>query len=201
MRTRLPERTERVRNVFRVFFSTVVSPHLSLQCPEGYQFALFLVTEFIPKNLGVLTGAIVNVNMTSSILAYIGNAPGAGYETTVAYVQNNIPALLKIDYSFAGMTKGFLAGDKDASADLASFKSATTLVHDAEAVQADEVRTAAMHPAQKRRFLSSLLDHLLIPSLEALVGESAPSTETGMEYVAWMEKALRALYPDRSGSS
>ncbi|GJJ73031.1 hypothetical protein EMPS_05389 [Entomortierella parvispora] len=176
--------------------AAVVSPQLALQFPQGYEFALFLVTQFLPKNLGLLTGATVNLTMTSSILVYIGNAPGVGYGTTVAYTQNDIPSFLKIDYSFAGMTKRFLADDTDARGEVPSIQPISTLVQTVEAVQAVGVATATMQPAQKRRFLSSLPDHLLIPSLEVMVGKATPSIESGTEYVAWLEKALRALYPE-----
>ncbi|KAF9299752.1 hypothetical protein BGZ74_008681 [Mortierella antarctica] len=84
---------------------TTTSPQLNLQCPQGYQFALFLVTQFIPKNLQVLTGGIVMVDMDAILDVSVGGPAGVGYPGSIHYVQDKIPAMLKIEYTFAGMFK------------------------------------------------------------------------------------------------
>ncbi|KAG0008841.1 hypothetical protein BGZ82_004388, partial [Podila clonocystis] len=97
---------DKVQAVFEVKPNiTTSSPQLNLQCPQGYQFALFLVTQFIPKNLQVLTGGIVMVDMDAILDVSVGGPAGVGYASSIHYVQDKIPAMLKIEYTFAGMFK------------------------------------------------------------------------------------------------
>jgi len=85
--------------------ATAPSPSLTLQAPSGFQFGMFMVTTFLPANLGVLTGAIVDVDMTSSIGVTVGGPAGAGYASTISYNQTAVPAFLKLDLSFANGLK------------------------------------------------------------------------------------------------
>ncbi|KAG0250461.1 hypothetical protein BG011_008333 [Mortierella polycephala] len=160
-----------------------VSPQLAVQCPMGYDFALFLVTQFIPKNLAVLTGGIVLVDMTSKLDITLGGAVGVGYSASLNYQQEKLPAFLKIDYSFAGMTKRSLQGD---------------IGHDngVEIPSATAETYTDLTPQMRRRRMMSMDDQELYDRAVALVGEEAPVKESGIAYVVWMEKVLRALYPE-----
>ena len=166
------------------------SPALLIQCPLGYQFALFLVTKFIPKNLVVLTGGTVMVDMTATFEVTIGGGENVGYAASLDYKQNGVPAFLKIDYSFAGLMKRSLAGDSVSS--------------DVLAIAASEEDSASglgsgrwVMPSRRRLLMSHMSDDELYESVVALLGgERAPRVESGVEYVAWLEKALRTLYPE-----
>ncbi|KAG0055971.1 hypothetical protein BGZ83_006738 [Gryganskiella cystojenkinii] len=160
---------------------TTVSPVVQLQCPLGYDFALFLITQFIPKNLAVLTGGTVDVDMESELEVIIGGPLGTGYDTTIQYSQSGVPAFLKVDYTFAGMTKR-------------SFASEERISPLYPAASSDQL--AVLPPSERRAVLARMSDEDLYESVALLVGEHAPAKETGMTYVAWMEKALRALYPE-----
>lgn len=81
--------------------ATVPSPNLILQAPTDFQFGLFMVTTFLPANLGVLTGTIVNVDMTSTIDVTVGGPSGTGYYALLGYNQTAVPAFLKLDLGFA----------------------------------------------------------------------------------------------------
>ncbi|KAI1319608.1 hypothetical protein EDD11_003601 [Mortierella claussenii] len=80
---------------------TLPSPTLILQAPTDFQFGVFMMTEFLPANLGVLTGAIVNVDMTSTIGVSVGGPATVGYSSTISYNQTAVPAFLKLDFRFA----------------------------------------------------------------------------------------------------
>ncbi|KAF9925414.1 hypothetical protein FBU30_004797, partial [Linnemannia zychae] len=125
---------------------TVLSPVVILQSPTDYQFALFLITQFIPKDLGILTGANVDVDMTSRIFASIGGAMGMGYHTTITYEQKNIQALLKIDYSFAGLTKRFLDAESSTSSSLLLSSSPTSPI---SILASGAVEIKALSPIQR----------------------------------------------------
>ncbi|KAG0055970.1 hypothetical protein BGZ83_006737 [Gryganskiella cystojenkinii] len=84
---------------------TVPSPGLILQAPTDFQFGIFMVTTFLPANLGVLTGAIVPVDMTSSIAVTVGGPANVGYASTISYNQTAVPAFLKLDLSFTNGLK------------------------------------------------------------------------------------------------
>ncbi|KAF9933286.1 hypothetical protein FBU30_005870 [Linnemannia zychae] len=77
--------------------ATVISPPLVVQAPSGFDFGLFMITTFLPKNLGVLTGANVNVDMVSNISVTVGDPVDAGYAATIKYSQNAVSAFLKLD--------------------------------------------------------------------------------------------------------
>jgi len=160
-----------------------LSPVVSLQCPTSYEFALFLVTQFIPKNLGVLTGGIVNVDFDSELEVVVGGALGVGYDTTIAYAQSNVPAYIKIDYSFAGLTKRSLGSDNLSLSATVDFEKRNEPL-------------ASLSPSERRAALASMTDEDLYQSVVSLVGEHAPAKDAEMAYVAWMEKAIRALHPE-----
>ncbi|KAF9909672.1 hypothetical protein BX616_011090 [Lobosporangium transversale] len=79
---------------------TLPSPSLILQAPTDFAFGIFMVTTFLPANLGVLSGAIVNVDMTSNIGVTVGGPASVGYSSTISYNQTAVPAFLKLDWSF-----------------------------------------------------------------------------------------------------
>ncbi|KAF9202982.1 hypothetical protein BGZ49_006912 [Haplosporangium sp. Z 27] len=81
--------------------ATVTSPLLILQAPTDFAFGMFMITTFLPANLGVLTGTIVPVSMKSNITVAVGGPAGTGYEAMIKYNQTTIPAFLKLDLSFA----------------------------------------------------------------------------------------------------
>ncbi|KAF9149566.1 hypothetical protein BG015_008634 [Linnemannia schmuckeri] len=181
---------DKVRNPFEVSAGAVItSPVLQLQCPLGYQFALFLITQFIPKNLVVLTGGTVMVDMTATFEVTIGGGENVGYAASLDYKQNQVPAFLEIDYSFAGLMKRGLAGD-DSSDVLAIADSA-----EESASRLDSGRWVT--PSKRRLLMSQMGDDELYESVVALLGgERAPRVNDEVKYVAWLEKALRALYPE-----
>ncbi|KAF9116479.1 hypothetical protein BGX27_002151 [Mortierella sp. AM989] len=82
------------------------SPLFAIQIPSSYQFWLFLVTTFLPQNLGLLTGAMVYVDLTADIVATIGGTLGVGYKTGINYSQNQVGVFLKIEFSLAGIKFG-----------------------------------------------------------------------------------------------
>ncbi|KAF9578908.1 hypothetical protein BGW38_005073 [Lunasporangiospora selenospora] len=82
--------------------ATVPSPQLTLQAPSGFQFGMFMATTFLVANPGVITGAIVPVDMTSSIGVSVGGPAGVGYKAKISYNQTAVPAFLKLDLSPAG---------------------------------------------------------------------------------------------------
>ncbi|KAF9963397.1 hypothetical protein BGZ65_003673 [Modicella reniformis] len=109
----------------------------------------FLVTQFIPKNLGVLTGAM-----------------------------NNVPAFLKIDYTFAGIMKRALQGGEAAAS------------KDASMFYGNSGGNGILTPSTRRRTLARIGDVESYKNVVALVGEDAPDKALGLAYVA-LEKALR----------
>ncbi|KFH70915.1 hypothetical protein MVEG_03761 [Podila verticillata NRRL 6337] len=80
---------------------TLPSPPLVVQAPTDFQFGTFMIFTFLPANPGILTGAIVDVDMTSSIGVSVGGPAGAGYASTISYNQTAVPAFLKLDLGFA----------------------------------------------------------------------------------------------------
>jgi hypothetical protein len=85
--------------------ATVTSPTLILQAPTDFQFGLFMVTTFLPANLGVLTGANVDVDMQSTIDVTVGGPVGVGNVAKLSYNQTALPAFLKLDWGFGGVLK------------------------------------------------------------------------------------------------
>ncbi|KAF9164740.1 hypothetical protein BGX21_005053 [Mortierella sp. AD011] len=81
--------------------ATVTSPALILQAPTTFQFGVFMVTQFLPANLGVLTGTTVLVDMESNIGVAVGGPAGTGYAANISYNETALPAFLKLDLSFA----------------------------------------------------------------------------------------------------
>ncbi|KAF9353186.1 hypothetical protein BGX26_009022 [Mortierella sp. AD094] len=81
--------------------ATATSPPLILQAPTDFQFGVFLVTQFLPGNLGILTGTTVPVDMQSKIGVTVGGPAGTGYAATINYNQTALPTFLKLDSGFA----------------------------------------------------------------------------------------------------
>lgn len=185
---------DKVKTPFEVPVGVVTtSPVLQLQCPLGYQFALFLITQFIPKNLVVLTGGTVIVDMTATFEVTIGGGENVGYATSLVYKQHGVPAFLKIDYSFAGLMKRSLAGDDGAFSDLLEIAASEEEKDSVSGLGSERWVT----PSKRRLLMSQMDDDELYEGVVALLGgEHAPRVESGVEYVAWLEKALRALYPE-----
>ncbi|KAF9135822.1 hypothetical protein BGW39_011411 [Mortierella sp. 14UC] len=184
---------DKVRKPFEIPAGIVTtSPSVQLQCPLVYQFALFLVTQFIPKNMVVLTGGTVIVDITATFEVTIGGGEGVGYVASLDYKQTGVPAYLKIDYSFAGLMKRSMEGDslsKEVFAIGDGFRS--------EAVTVGGASGRWVTPSKRRALLSKMSDDELYKSVVALLGrEYAPRADARLEYVAWLEKALRALYPE-----
>ncbi|KAF9310898.1 hypothetical protein BG003_008003 [Podila horticola] len=189
---------DKVQAVFEVKPNiTTTSPQLNLQCPQGYQFALFLVTQFIPKNLQVLTGGIVIIDMDAILDVNVGGPAGVGYPSSIHYVQNKIPAMLKIEYTFAGMFRRsmgqleHIVGSEIAEMD----KRRQGPVRRVFVPRVPNTAVAVVTPEQREALLA-MGDREIYTNLEELLGEQAPPREAGMEHVAWMERALRALYPE-----
>ncbi|KAF9089318.1 hypothetical protein BGX23_006771 [Mortierella sp. AD031] len=85
--------------------ATMASPPLVVQAPLGFEFGMFMITQFLPKNLGVLSGTIVNVDMTSNIGITVGGPTNVGYTAVISYNQTAVPAFLKLDMGFANGLK------------------------------------------------------------------------------------------------
>ncbi|KAF9904307.1 hypothetical protein EC991_002858 [Linnemannia zychae] len=185
---------DNVRQPFETLPGVITtSPVFQLQCPLGYQFALFLVTQFIPKNLVVLTGGTVMVDMQAVFELTIGGGQGIGYDVALNYNQTGVPAYLKIEYSFAGLLKRSIEGDSLA-------KEVFAIGDGSESEAAAIVGGSSgrwMTPSKRRELLSKMSDDELYSNVVALLGgEHAPRADAGVEYVAWLEKALRSLYPE-----
>ncbi|KAG0203476.1 hypothetical protein BGX28_004262 [Mortierella sp. GBA30] len=84
------------------------SPVIAIQIPSSYQFWIFMITSFLPQNLGVLTGATVVVDLSADIKATIDGTLGSGYETMLRYAQDQVGVFLKIEFSLAGLGIGGL---------------------------------------------------------------------------------------------
>ncbi|KAF9918450.1 hypothetical protein FBU30_000182 [Linnemannia zychae] len=169
--------------------SITASPIVTLQCPTGYEFALFLITQFIPKNLGLLTGGTVLVDINSTLEVAIGGNVGVGYYATLSYKQSGIPAFMKLDYSFAGLMKRSLVGNERETKE------------EMCAIEAESISLAVseqwLTPSKRRALLAQMSDDDLYESVVALVGgDHVPQPQDGVEYVAWLERALRTLYPE-----
>ncbi|KAF8977670.1 hypothetical protein BGZ46_007222 [Entomortierella lignicola] len=85
---------------------TSSTPIFGIQIPTSYQFWVFMVTTFLPQNLGVLTGANVFIDLTASIIVTIGGDVGVGYESGVNYSQSQVGVFLKIEFNLANMGIG-----------------------------------------------------------------------------------------------
>ncbi|KAF9192374.1 hypothetical protein BGZ50_008637 [Haplosporangium sp. Z 11] len=83
------------------------SPLFGVQIPSNYDFWIFMVTTFLPQNLGVLTGATVVVDLTAEILATVDGPLGSGYQARIRYAQDQVGVFLKIEFSLAGLGLGF----------------------------------------------------------------------------------------------
>ncbi|KAG0327643.1 hypothetical protein BGZ99_007224 [Dissophora globulifera] len=96
------------------------SPLIAIQIPSSFQFWTFMISTFLPKNLGVLTGAMVYVDLTADIIATIDGSMNVGYEAGIKYSQNQVGVFLKIEFSLVGLGLGktrrkrsLLSGAKD----------------------------------------------------------------------------------------
>ncbi|KAG0365688.1 hypothetical protein BGZ54_006306 [Gamsiella multidivaricata] len=131
--------------------STLPSPALILQAPTGFQFGVFMVTTFLPANLGVLTGTIVNVDLTSSIGVSVGGVSNVGYSSTISYNQTAVPAFLKLSMGFAN-------GLKRRTEDLGSLlpRAEPSLESGMEYVQWLKDTLFAAYPEEAKRYVESL---------------------------------------------
>ncbi|KAG0005278.1 hypothetical protein BGZ80_001763 [Entomortierella chlamydospora] len=82
------------------------TPLFAIHIPTSYQFWTFMITTFLPQNLGVLTGATVVIDMTASIIVSIGGPVGVGYQSGVNYSQDQVGIFLKIEFNLAGLGIG-----------------------------------------------------------------------------------------------
>lgn len=131
------------------------------------------------------------VDMAATFEVTIGGGENYGYAASLAYKQSQVPAYLKLDYSFAGLMKRSLVGDE-----LISLSSSPPMIAGGvEEAKALGGRWAT--PSKRRALMSQMGDDELYENVVALLGgEHAPKVDDGVEYVAWLEKALRALYPE-----
>lgn len=81
------------------------SPLLTIQIPNTFQFWTFIVTQFLPANLGVLTGAYVYVDLTAVIMVTIGGNLDTGYKAGLTYGQKDVAAYLKIGFDLTGLIR------------------------------------------------------------------------------------------------
>jgi len=96
-----------IEQQFSLAASVVSStPYLAIQIPSSYQFWTFMITSFLPQNLGVLTGAMVYVDLQAEIQATVGGSVGAGYPAGIKYGQDNVGVFLKIEFSLTGFGLG-----------------------------------------------------------------------------------------------
>ncbi|CAO3569445.1 unnamed protein product [Mortierella alpina] len=79
------------------------SPLFAIRIPSSYKFWTFMLTSFLPQNLGVLTGATVVVDLSAEIRATVDGTLGSGYEATIRYAQDQVGVFLKIEFSLAGL--------------------------------------------------------------------------------------------------
>ncbi|KAF9962074.1 hypothetical protein BGZ72_010680 [Mortierella alpina] len=82
------------------------SPLFAIRIPSSYKFWTFMLTSFLPQNLGVLTGATVLVDLSAEIRATVDGTLGSGYEATIRYAQNQVGVFLKIEFSLLGLGLG-----------------------------------------------------------------------------------------------
>ncbi|KAI7817253.1 hypothetical protein BC939DRAFT_532922 [Gamsiella multidivaricata] len=82
------------------------SPLFGIQIPSSYNFWVFMVTTFLPQNIGILTGATVVVDLTADIMATVDGTKGVGYEAEIRYSQDQVGVFLKIEFSLAGIGIG-----------------------------------------------------------------------------------------------
>ncbi|KAG0070926.1 hypothetical protein BGZ93_009694 [Podila epicladia] len=81
------------------------SPLLTIQIPNTFQFWTFIVTQFLPANLGVLTGAFVYVDLTAVIMVTIDGNMDTGYKAGLTYGQKGVAAFLQIAFDLTGLIR------------------------------------------------------------------------------------------------
>ncbi|KAG0022162.1 hypothetical protein BGZ81_008643 [Podila clonocystis] len=81
------------------------SPLLTIQIPNTFQFWTFIVTQFLPANLGVLTGAFVYVDLTAVIMVTIDGNMDTGYKAGLTYGQKGVGAFLQIAFDLTGLIR------------------------------------------------------------------------------------------------
>ncbi|KAI1317655.1 hypothetical protein EDD11_008083 [Mortierella claussenii] len=84
------------------------SPLFGVQIPSSYQFWVFMISTFLPANLGVLskTGAMVKVDLRAKIKATLDGTMGQGYLAGIEYGQDQVEVFLRIEFSLAGIGVG-----------------------------------------------------------------------------------------------
>ncbi|KAF9436047.1 hypothetical protein BGZ76_004958 [Entomortierella beljakovae] len=81
------------------------SPTMSIQLPTDFNFGVFMITTFLPANLGIITGANVNIDFEAKFGVTVGGPPSTGYQATLGYTQKAISAFLKVDFGFGATIK------------------------------------------------------------------------------------------------
>ncbi|KAF8945259.1 hypothetical protein BGZ47_002974 [Haplosporangium gracile] len=147
------------------------SPMVKVQIASSYDFWMFMITRFIPANLGVLTGAMVYVDLTAKIIATVDGNKGAGYEAGITYAQDKVGVFLKIEFSLTGMGFGFKKRSDDQG-------------FEAEAVEA---------ASSSKSLFGGMSDWDLVLMEEHLAVE--PIREDTAAYMGWLKRAVELSYP------
>ncbi|KAF9908346.1 hypothetical protein EC991_009898 [Linnemannia zychae] len=153
------------------------SPLVKVQIPSSYDFWMFMVSRFIPSNLGVLTGAIVYVDLKAKIIATVDGNKGSGYEAGVSYAQDQVGVFLKIEFSLAGLGLGFKKRSDDG--DDGTVVEVETVVEDP---------SSSIGGRLQKRDLDLMEEHLAVE----------PIREDTTAYLAWLKRAVELSYPYES---
>ncbi|KAF9925412.1 hypothetical protein FBU30_004795 [Linnemannia zychae] len=148
------------------------SPLVKVQIASSYDFWMFMVTRFIPANLGVLTGAIVYVDLTAKIIATVDGNKGLGYEAGISYAQDHVGVFLKIEFSLAGLGLGFKKRADDDGVEVEVVEDSPSL------------------------FLGGMYKRNIILMEEHLAAE--PPKEETIAYLSWLKRAVELSYPDEA---
>ncbi|KAG0380879.1 hypothetical protein BGX24_003740 [Mortierella sp. AD032] len=149
------------------------SPLVKVQIPSSYDFWMFMISRFIPANLGVLTGATVYVDLTAKIIATVDGNKGLGYEAGITYSQNQVGVFLKIGFSLAGMGLGFKKRSDDGV--------------EVEAVEDISSLSSSIRGVYKRD-VALMEEHLAVE----------PVQEDTTAYLGWLKRAVELSYPEEA---
>ncbi|KAG0272622.1 hypothetical protein BGZ95_011600 [Linnemannia exigua] len=154
------------------------SPLVKVQIASSYDFWMFMISRFIPANLGVLTGATVYVDLTAKIIATVDGNKGAGYEAGITYSQNQVGVFLKIGFSLAGMGLGF----KKRSDDGVEVEAVEDLSKSTSSSSSSSIRGVY------KRDVALMEEHLALE----------PVQEDTTAYLAWLKRAVELSYPEEA---
>ncbi|KAF9128205.1 hypothetical protein BGW39_005280 [Mortierella sp. 14UC] len=154
------------------------SPMVKVQIPSSFDFWMFMISRFIPANLGVLTGAVVYVDLKAKIIATVDGNKGLGYEAGISYAQDQVGVFLKIEFSLAGLGLGF----KKRSAD-----DDDGVVVEVETV-VEDLASSPIGGRLQKRDLDLMEEHLAVE----------PVREDTTAYLAWLKRAVELSYPEES---